>query len=190
MASNYTISGLESRGNDLPAGQVDKNLSVDESLVPPNAPDDEDPGVEIYINNDTFSYAECHKVLADGRIVEIDPVTGKWSRRPAGMAKELWNRLPHLRKQLQLLGPALFTDEDLRDIGVSPVLSGPSAIGPSSSGGTTDLTRLTPMTRDLLSTTTFHPPPRFPCQRLSRLICDHYGQMRSPITISTPRALP
>ena len=71
----------------MPAGQVDKNLSVAESLVPPSAPDDEDPGVEIYINNDLFSYDECHKVLADGRIVEIDPVTGKWSRRPAGMAK-------------------------------------------------------------------------------------------------------
>ena len=43
--------------------------------------------------------------------------------------------MPHLRKRLQLLGPALFTDEDLCGIGVSPVLSGPSPIEPLPSGG-------------------------------------------------------
>lgn len=43
IASNYTMKGLESRGVDLPEGMVDKDLIVDESLVPPNAPDVEGP---------------------------------------------------------------------------------------------------------------------------------------------------
>lgn len=123
VASNYTMKGLESKGIDLPEGQVDKDLIVDECLVPPNAPDDEDPSVQMYLQNDLFTYDECHKVLADGRIVEIDPVTGKWSRRPAGISKELWTRLPHLRKRIQLLGPDLFTEEELRGLNEVPILS-------------------------------------------------------------------
>ena len=59
-------------------------------------------------------YDETHKVLKDGRVVEKDPVIGKWSRRPAGIAKDLWERLLHLQKELQLLGPEPFTDKELR----------------------------------------------------------------------------
>lgn len=97
IASNFTLKGLESRGIELPEGSVDKDLIVDDALILPMAPDDESPAVEMYLHNELFTYDECHKVLADGRIVEVDPVTGKWSRRPAAVAKELWNRLPNLQ---------------------------------------------------------------------------------------------
>ena len=86
----------------------DPDLGIDKGLFPETT-DAEVEAVEVIINNEIFSYDETHKVLRDGRIVEIDPVTGKWSRRPAGVAKELWERLPHLRSQVQLLGPKLFT---------------------------------------------------------------------------------
>ena len=65
----------------------------------------------MYLHHELFTYDECHKVLADGRIVEIDSAIGKGSRRFVGVAKELWDRLPHLRARLNLLGPSLFTDE-------------------------------------------------------------------------------
>lgn len=61
-------------------------------------------------------------------------MTRKWSRRPAGVAKELWNRLPHLRARLNLLGPALFTDDELRGIDDLPDLNGPSPVVPLDSG--------------------------------------------------------
>ena len=54
--------------------------------------------------------------------MQIDLVTGKWSRRPAGVAKEMWDRLPHLQQHMQLLGPQLFTDEDLRGVQGIPSL--------------------------------------------------------------------
>lgn len=79
-----------------------------------------------------FSYEEAHNVLRDGRIVEMDPVTGKWSRRPAGMAKEMWKRLPHMCNALQLLGPELFTVTELRGVSqavdeADDLLAGPYA---------------------------------------------------------------
>ena len=68
----------------------DPDLVVDSSLIP-EPTDAEVEAVEVIVNNEIFSYDETHKVLKDGRIVQIDPVTGKWSRRPAGVAKEIWD---------------------------------------------------------------------------------------------------
>lgn len=45
-----------------------------------------------------------HKVLiTDGRILEKDPVTGKWDRTPLGIDKELWNKRPPMRETLRSL---------------------------------------------------------------------------------------
>ena len=114
MASNYTLDGVERKGMDSGSSNFDPDTVMDSKLVPDNAPSEEQQAEPIMVNPDLFSYEETHKVLKDGRIVQRDPVTGKWSKRPAGIAKDIWERLPHLRHHLQLVGPELFTDEELR----------------------------------------------------------------------------
>lgn len=90
MASNFTLHGLENKDADGGSNvNRDPNLDIDKGLFPETT-DAEVEAVEVTINHEIFSYDETHKVLRDGRIVEIDPVTGKWSRRPAGVAKEIW----------------------------------------------------------------------------------------------------
>lgn len=86
------------------------------------SPQDTHPGdFEDYVfqrkqklNWNTFTYHETHTVLKDGRIVGVDPLKGKWGRRPAGIAKGMWQRLPHMREALHLLGPDVFTVDELR----------------------------------------------------------------------------
>ena len=120
-AANFTVEGLEAKDAEKPViGGIDPESTIDDKDIPADSPAGEPPAIEVTINKDLFTYDETHKVLKDGRIVEIDPVTGKWSRRLAGIAKDLWERLPHLQKELPLLGPELFTDEELRE-GSDPV---------------------------------------------------------------------
>ena len=45
-----------------------------------------------------------------------------FNTRPASIAKDVWERLPHLQNHLQLLGPKLFTEEELRGVGEIPSL--------------------------------------------------------------------
>lgn len=113
MAYNYTLEGVETRGIDKGDATPDPDVQVHGDLVPPNAPADEPVADQVVINPDVFTYEEAHKVLKDGRVVQKDPVPGKWSRRPVGVEKEIWDRLPHLHKHLQRVGPKLFTDEEL-----------------------------------------------------------------------------
>ena len=121
MASNFTLHGLERKGIEDVNAVRDPDLTVDKVLFPETTSAEVEAG-EVIINNEIFSYDETHKVLKDGRVVVIDPLTNKWSRRPAGVAKELWDRLPHLRTQLQMMGPKLFTVEELRGVGDLPCL--------------------------------------------------------------------
>lgn len=83
--SSFTVDGLESKDTESdPTG-----LNVGDFVPPPAFPDDR-PSTEVMLDlENLFCYEETHKVLKDGRIVEKDPVTGKRSRRLAGMAKEL-----------------------------------------------------------------------------------------------------
>lgn len=122
MASNYTLDGFERKGMDSGSSNFDPDTVMDSKLVPDSAPSEEQQAEPIMVNPDLFSYEETHKVLKDGRIVQRDPVTGKWSKRPAGIANDIWERLPHSRHHLQLVGPELFTDEELRGVDSTPKL--------------------------------------------------------------------
>ena len=115
--SNFTVEGLQNKDAECDPTGLDVR-----DYVPPAALPDDVPTTEVMLDLDNpFSYDETHKVLKDGRIVEKDPVTGKWSRRPAGTAKEMWKRLPQLRNTLQLLGPELFSVQELRGVSTDNV---------------------------------------------------------------------
>ena len=86
VASNWTLKRLESKDVEITTTSADPDIKVDANLFP-TAPQAERDAVEIMLNHDLFTFDACHKVLKDGRIVQIDPVTGKWSKRPAGIAK-------------------------------------------------------------------------------------------------------
>ncbi len=58
---------------------------------------------EVKLKDDVYDFELAHRFLKDGRLIEIDPDTGKWNRRPQGIAKELWDNTPSARPYPRLL---------------------------------------------------------------------------------------
>ena len=58
---------------------------------------------EVTLKDDIFEFESTYRFLKDGRLIEVDPETGKWHRRPQGVAKELCDNMPSARPYLKLL---------------------------------------------------------------------------------------
>ena len=58
---------------------------------------------EVSLKDEFFDFESTYRFLKDGRLIEIDPETGTWNRRPQGIAKELWDNMPSARPYLKML---------------------------------------------------------------------------------------
>ena len=95
--ANFTIEGLERKIAGDETGHMDRF-----DVEPPYLEQTELNKVSdlVEFNEEGFGYEDLDKVISNGHIVQIDPLTGKWRRRPAGVSKDLWDRYPSIRARL------------------------------------------------------------------------------------------
>ena len=122
--ANFTIEGLERKFAEDDCEPVDR-FDAEPPYLEQTELDKASDIVEF--NEEGFGYEDLHKVISNGHIVQVDPLTGKWRRRPAGVSKDLWDRYPSIRARLiaehklELEPPA--PDAEVSDVNVTDTVT-------------------------------------------------------------------
>ncbi len=92
--SNYNIEGIEKKNSDLECLPL-SDYSAD---MPPADLADEDLATdEVILSTDYYEFDLHHRVASDGRVIPIDPGTGKWLRKPRNVLQAAWDSTPSMR---------------------------------------------------------------------------------------------
>lgn len=63
----------------------------------------EGTSAHLVMGLEDFSYVDTHRFFAANRLITLNPITGRWLRKPPSVEREIWDNNPKLRPYIQAM---------------------------------------------------------------------------------------